>query len=113
VKDLLGLLLGRAHAVSRRAVGLRNPLAGPCLGQLAQLPRRPFGSLEDARNPPGRVRRPRLFLGRHRRGGLLRLHGAMVEAPRSAGRQGACEPAMAENVGNLSLRTERASAMIE
>src|SRR5262249_23172408 len=88
---LLGLPLGRAHAVGRRPVGLRNPLAGPCLGVLAQLLRRAFGGLEDAGNPTGRVRRPLRSLGKRLRGGRLRLHGGMVEARRSAGRQRACE----------------------
>ena len=90
VKDLLGLLLGRAHAVGGGAVGLGDPLARPRLGLLAQLPRRPFGRLEDARDLRGGVRGRRLALGERLRGGRLRLHVAMVEARPSAGREKAC-----------------------
>src|SRR5207244_5205108 len=37
VQELLGLLLGRAHAVGGRAVGLRDPLSRSPLGVFAQL----------------------------------------------------------------------------
>ena len=49
-EQLLGLLLGRQHAIVGRAVGLGDPLAGACLGLLAQLRGGAFGCSDDARD---------------------------------------------------------------
>ena len=54
-EDLLGLLLGSAHPIFGRPVGLGYPLPRATLGLLAKLERRPFGCSDDARNPPRRA----------------------------------------------------------
>ena len=53
LQDLLGLLLGRVHAVLGGAVGLGDPLARAGLGLLAQLGGRAFGRFDDARDALG------------------------------------------------------------
>ena len=97
----------RPHAVLGGAVGLGDALARAGLGLLAQLCGRPFGRFDDARDVLG--------CGVQGGGGV---HRSILD-PRVASMSlaaalacGALSP-MAEMVGNLSLRTEPAWAMID
>ena len=113
-QQLLGLLLGRAHAIGGGAVGLGDTFARARLGLLAQLVGGAFGGLDDARDarrrglervalPDRRARRTLAIEAPCRHGRPRR--GVGVDRARS-------DAAMAENVGYSSLRTRSACAMI-
>ncbi len=106
VQQLLGLLLGRLHAIGGGAVGFCDALACASLGLLAQLGRGAFGRLDDARD--ARRRRlervslgPVLVLGAARR-----LHQAIVDREPAPRRAVGSPIIVAGIVGNSSLRTE-------